>query len=75
MSCIIVRERPDSAEPSKNKTMANTKTRLRPNRSESLPYSGTVIVEARRYAVTTHDRCSKPWRSATIAGSAVATIV
>ena len=55
--------------------MAKMKTLLRPKRSETLPYSGTVIVDARRYAVTTHDRCSKPWRSATIAGSAVATIV
>jgi hypothetical protein len=34
-----------------------------------------VIVEASRYAVTTHERCCRPPRSPTIVGSAVATIV
>src|SRR3954452_1484836 len=33
------------------------------------------MVEASRYAVTTHDRCSSPPRSPTIVGSAVETIV
>src|SRR5262249_54200824 len=44
-------------------------------RSDSFPYSGTVTVDVTRYAVTTHERWSSPWRSATILGSAVATIV
>ena len=34
-----------------------------------------MIVEASRYAVTTHERCWSPPRSPTIVGSAVATIV
>src|SRR3954471_775543 len=39
--------------------------------SPSLPYSGVTTVTARRYAVTTHERCSRPPRSPTIGGSAV----
>src|SRR3954454_644864 len=43
--------------------------------SPSLPYSGVTTVTARRYAVTTHERCSRPPSSPTIVGSAVDTIV
>src|SRR5262245_16248051 len=43
--------------------------------SPSFPASGVEIVDASRYAVTTHDRCSIPQRSPTIVGSAVDTIV
>ena len=36
---------------------------------------GVTIVDARRYAVTTHERCSIPPRSPTMVGNAVETIV
>ena len=40
-----------------------------------MPYSGVTTVTARRYAVTTQERCSSPPSSPTIVGSAVETIV
>ena len=43
--------------------------------SPSFPASGVVIVDASRYAVTTHDSCAMPPRSPAIVGSAVETIV
>jgi hypothetical protein len=55
--------------------MAAWKKRLRPYMSPSLPHNGVDAVEARRYAVTTQDRCEAPPRSPTIVGSAVETIV
>ncbi len=40
-----------------------------------MPAIGVAIVEASRYAVTTHASCEIPPRSPTIVGSAVDTIV
>ena len=40
-----------------------------------MPAIGVAIVEASRYAVTTHESCEMPPRSPTIVGSAVDTIV
>ena len=68
-------DRPDSADPARNSTIEKMNSLRRPNRSDSIPYRGTETVEASRYAVTTHDMCSNPWRSVTMRGSAVATIV
>jgi hypothetical protein len=68
-------ERPQSIDPTTNTTSANWKTTLRPSRSLTFPYRGTEIVEASRYAVTTHERWLRPPRSPTIVGRAVATIV
>ncbi len=56
-------------------TIAAWKKPLRPYWSPSLPHSGVEAVEASRYDVTTHDRWLSPWRSATIVGRAVETIV
>ena len=66
---------PQSAEPIRKRMMAVCRITLRPYRSPSFPYSGVTIVDASRYAVTTHERCSTPPRSPTIVGSAVETIV
>src|SRR4029453_17195372 len=48
---------------------------LRERESPGLPSSGPTTVDASRYEVTTHERCSRPPRSPTIVGSAVDTIV
>jgi hypothetical protein len=45
MSCSIERDRPLSAPPTRNSTMANWNSRLRPKRSPSLPYSGVETAE------------------------------
>ena len=66
---------PHSAEPIRKRTIAVCKITFRPYRSPSFPYSGVTIVEASKYAVTTHERCLTPPRSPTIVGSAVETIV
>src|SRR4051794_8142292 len=66
---------PHSAEPMRKIVSAAWSTRLRPYRSPSLPYSGVTTVTARRYAVTTQERCCRPPSSPTIVGSAVETIV
>ena len=39
---------PHSTEPTKNVAMPNSMTGLRPNRSASLPYTGTVTAWASR---------------------------
>src|SRR4051812_35968545 len=43
--------------------------------SLSVPNTGATAVEARRYAVITHDRLETSWNCRPIVGSAVATIV
>jgi hypothetical protein len=48
-------EAPASSEPRVNAPIANSSTGRRPYRSETLPYSGVDVVEATRYAVTTHE--------------------
>src|SRR6478672_4084564 len=75
ISSVMFWDRPASADPIRNTTIANWNTLLRPWRSLILPYSGVVTVDATRYAVTTHERWFRPPRSPTIVGSAVATIV
>ena len=66
---------PQSIEPTRNTTSPTWSTILRPYWSPSFPYNGVTTVCASRYAVTTHERWSKPPRSPTIVGSAVDTIV
>jgi hypothetical protein len=74
-SSPIDRLSPASIEPARKITIAARNTGLRPYMSPSLPYSGVEAVDASRYEVTTHERCSRPPRSRTIVGSAVDTIV
>ena len=50
-SCHISCDSPASSEPTMNTPMPNRKIGRRPNRSDSLPYSGPLIVEVSRYAV------------------------
>lgn len=66
---------PLSAEPIRKITMEARKTPLRPYRSPSLPQIGVEAAVASVYAVTTHDRCSRPPSSPTIVGMAVPTIM
>src|SRR5262245_20615467 len=66
---------PQSAEPITNTTSAPWSTTFRPYMSPSFPATGVVIVDASRYAVTTHDSFSIPPRLPTIVGNAVDTIV
>ncbi len=68
-------DNPDSADPIRKITIAVWNMILRPYRSLTLPYSGVDAVDVNKYAVTTHDKWSKPPRSPTIVGNAVATIV
>src|SRR3954452_20628208 len=75
ISSVMPCASPHSAEPTRKITSAACSTTLRPKRSPSFPYSGVTTVTASRYAVTTHEMCSRPPRSPTIVGSAVETIV
>src|SRR5262249_55488002 len=73
ISCVIDCEAPDNAEPIRKKaTPARYKVR-RPYRSDSLPQSGTVTVEARRYAEKTQLYLFKPPSEAITVGIAVPT--
>src|SRR5436190_10539884 len=54
ISCIADCEIPHSSEPSRKITIAISRIRRRPNRSLSLPYTGTSTVDATRYAVVIH---------------------
>src|SRR3984957_18788712 len=75
INSFIVWLKPARADPIMKMTMAAWKKNLRPNWSPSFPHNGVDTVEARRYAVTTHARCDPPWRSPTMVGSAVETMV
>src|SRR5580704_11155667 len=66
---------PHSALATRNRTMASWKRRLRPYRSPALPQMGVEAVLASRYAVMTHDSRLLWWKSPTMVGSAVDTIV
>ena len=55
--------------------MASWKRRLRPYRSPAFPQIGVEAVLASRYAVMTHDSRLLWWKSPTMVGSAVDTIV
>ncbi len=48
MSWTMFWLRPESAEPIRKTTMANWNRPLRPNWSDSLPYSGVEMVEVNR---------------------------
>lgn len=48
MSATMFHDAADSAEPSTNTTVPNTRTGLRPNWSASLPYRGIETVCASR---------------------------
>lgn len=71
----MFRAGPRSAEPMRKITIAVGKSLSRPYWSPSFPHNGVPAVEARRWAVTTHERWSRPSRSLTIVGSAVAAMV
>ncbi len=48
ISSFMFWDSPDRAEPIRKTTIANWNTGLRPYRSEILPYSGVVTVDATR---------------------------
>ena len=75
MSCPMVWESPASADATTKTTTADWSINLRPYRSEILPQMGVLTVEARRYAVTTHERWLRPPRSLVMVGRAVETMV
>ena len=54
ISCSVDCASPHSTEPSRKIIMPASKIGLRPNRSDSLPHSGTSTVDATRYAVVIH---------------------
>src|ERR1700722_217687 len=68
-------ESPQSALAIRNSTMASWNSRLRPYRSPALPQIGVEAVLASRYAVMTHDSRLLWWKSPTIVGRAVDTMV
>ena len=53
-SCHISCDSPASSEPTMKMPIPNRNTGRRPNRSESLPYNGPLIVDVSRYAVNAH---------------------
>ena len=74
INCVIPRASPQSMEPNRKMMIETMKAGLRPYMSLNLPYSGAVVVEATKKAVTTQERCASPPGSPTMRGSAVATI-
>src|ERR1035437_8966673 len=66
---------PDSTEPTRKITIEAWKKIFRPYWSPSLPHNGVEPVVASRWAVITQAMCEPPFRSPTIVGSAVETIV
>ncbi len=74
-SSVIDVANEQAAEPTTKMPMAVRKYGLRPCRSDSLPYSGVVIVEVIRYAVVAHACWLRPCRSSEIVRIAVLTIV
>ena len=62
-------------DPATNRARAICISLRRPYRSDSLPYRGTAMVDARMLAVTTHGSDGSAPSSPTIVGKAVATIV
>src|SRR5882757_10863308 len=75
MSQVMLSAKPQKNEPITNTAQLTWNTSLRPNRSPNLPASTVAMVSVSRYAVTTQDMWPPPPRSATIVGSAVATMV
>src|SRR5579885_2252673 len=63
------------AEPTRKRTIAPCRIFLRPSWSLILPYSGVATALVIRYAVTTQDNLSSPFRSLAMRGRAVETIV
>ena len=55
ISIVIEPARPDRADPTMKITMLIWNTRLRPNRSPSLPASTVAMVSVRMYEVATHE--------------------
>ena len=54
MSGTVPHATPHRKLPARKTRMPATRVALRPNRSDSLPHSGTVTVEATRYEVVSH---------------------
>ena len=75
MSSTIDWLSPDRTDPARKITIAAWKKIFRPYWSPSLPHSGVETVAASRYAVMTQAMCEPPFRSPTIVGSAVETMV
>src|SRR5664279_569010 len=75
ISAGMLQAKPHRIEPSRKSPMPNSMIGLRPNRSDSLPYTGTETACASRYTENSQGNWENPPRSATIEGTAVATMV
>src|SRR5664279_757404 len=75
ISAGMLQAKPHRIEPSRKSPMPNSMIGLRPNRSDSLPYTGTETAWASRYTENSQGNWENPPRSATIEGTAVATMV
>ena len=75
MSSTIVRESPESAEPTRKMVSPVRYIARRPKRSDSRPHSGMVTVEVNRNPEKTQEYMCRPPRLPTTFGMAVATTV